>query len=369
MDFDKFKAGISKTGFELEYRVGKFLRSKGWNVINGKYYIDDLQDTVREIDLVAYKVKKVQEVLVYTTLIVSCKKSDQNAWVLLGQSRDLKDPNMDWLPLQAWSNHNVLSFTLARSDWRKEYIAGARKRGCEKLVSSPDIHIFAFQEMNKVNGKPQNDTNIFASITSLMKAQAYEIEALPDRKKDAAVYQFNLLSVIDADLVRMEYVDDDISAYSVQDESYVASYIVNRKQTFSRIHFFTVEGFEVAASKYSSLHLHNVKFFESMVDAFYADAVQDAGKRDLLMGEFFKKIRAALNMRVYRETNSFMNNKDGYMWWNEKEGILEVNLIESERLVSFLNDKDDVRRDVSDILKKLYRYEGEWIFGVDDIPF
>ncbi len=37
--------------------------------------------------------------------------------------------------------------------------------------------------MNRVSGAPHNDKNIFSAVTSLMKAQAYELGALSHRKK------------------------------------------------------------------------------------------------------------------------------------------------------------------------------------------
>ncbi|MBX9896091.1 MAG: hypothetical protein K2Y09_13110 [Nitrosomonas sp.] len=65
---------IHKTGFVLEYKVSDLLRQAGWTVISNKYYEDDFEGSVREIDLLAYKVRKVQQVDVYTTLLISCKK-------------------------------------------------------------------------------------------------------------------------------------------------------------------------------------------------------------------------------------------------------------------------------------------------------
>jgi len=59
-----------------------------------------------------------------------------------------------------------------------------------------------------VKGSPQNDKAIFGAMTSLMKAQAYELQALPQRKKASCVYQFNLISSLDGQLVRQS----DISA-------------------------------------------------------------------------------------------------------------------------------------------------------------
>ena len=61
MDLSKFEESIIKTGFDLEYQVSEILRKNKWTVINNKYYVDDVQQTVREIDLIAYKTKPLTQ--------------------------------------------------------------------------------------------------------------------------------------------------------------------------------------------------------------------------------------------------------------------------------------------------------------------
>lgn len=63
MDLSKFESQIRKTGFDFENRVAQQLKGARWNFISNKYYVDDLSDTVREIDFVAYQVSKVQRML------------------------------------------------------------------------------------------------------------------------------------------------------------------------------------------------------------------------------------------------------------------------------------------------------------------
>ncbi len=95
MNDNKYAEGIRKTGFVLEYKVANTLRKAGWTVISNKYYEDDFEGSVREIDLVAYKASKIQQIDVYTTLLISCKKSDSDIWALLSRDINLKDPNSD----------------------------------------------------------------------------------------------------------------------------------------------------------------------------------------------------------------------------------------------------------------------------------
>ena len=92
MDPKKFAAEICKTGFVLENQIAQTLKAAGWTVISNKYYVDDFEESVREIDLIAYKVSKVKHLDVYTALIISCKKSESNAWALLAPAATQTPP-------------------------------------------------------------------------------------------------------------------------------------------------------------------------------------------------------------------------------------------------------------------------------------
>lgn len=187
MPLQHFELQALKTGFALEHVVSEWLRKAGWVVISNKYYLDDNEETVREIDLIAYKSRVVGSFRVYTALIISCKKSESNAWALFTRSLDPGDPNRNWTPFHAWSNSPVAKYFLSARSFPMEY---HRLGNGLAALRKPSVDIFAFQEMNKQSGSPQNDKAIFQSITSLMKAQAYELRALPDRKKDLCIYHF-----------------------------------------------------------------------------------------------------------------------------------------------------------------------------------
>ncbi|MDE9435179.1 hypothetical protein KKI95_04295 [Xenorhabdus bovienii] len=93
MDLDIFCEKIKSTEFILENKISKILIHNEWNVINNKYYIDDVANTVREIDIIAYKASK--DVYFYTTLIISCKKNEEKILVLLTKELNKNDPNID----------------------------------------------------------------------------------------------------------------------------------------------------------------------------------------------------------------------------------------------------------------------------------
>jgi hypothetical protein len=77
-----------------------------------------------------------------------------------------------------------------------------------------------------------------------MKAQSYEMEALPRRRKTPSVYQFNLVSLVDTQLVQLYFKDSGQRATEVDEEHYIARYIINKRETFARIHFVRSDKFE-----------------------------------------------------------------------------------------------------------------------------
>ena len=149
---------------------------------------------------------------------------------------------------------------LTQDGWQKAYCDHASARSVGMALSAPDVEIFAFQEMSKTSGSAQNDRPIFDSITSLMKAQAYELSCLPSRKKDSSVYQFNLVSVADTDLVRLHFQDNgEVEESPVESERYIASYIVNRERTSAAIRFVRASAFPPAINDYEgrfSFHVY-----------------------------------------------------------------------------------------------------------------
>lgn len=95
---EEYKEGIRKTGFYLEYKVCRMLEQHKWRVISNRYYLDDVTNTDREIDIVAYKARRVEDIVFYTGLIISCKKSEENEWVFMTRDFDRSDPNINFYP-------------------------------------------------------------------------------------------------------------------------------------------------------------------------------------------------------------------------------------------------------------------------------
>jgi len=369
MDQRKFELGIRKTGFHLEHQVASILRKAGWTVISNRYYVDDQEESVREIDLVAYRARKAADVDVFTTLIISCKKSDKNVWALLARQRNRDDPNIDWWPAHIWSNDPVCNFMVNQTGWREQYHRRARQLGVQRALAEPEVDIFAYQEMNRESGAPQNDKPIFASVTSLMKAQSYELDALPQRKKRPSAYQFNLLTVVDTELVRLLFREHDVTASPVSDEQYIASYIIKKRDTVARIHFVTLGEFSAVLEDYSRLHLANGTIFAEDKGSFYDGVLCDPDRVALFAGNFSKAVDWALNWRIRAHSPGHAKLQPAILSWDENQGRAEVGVDTSPEGLAFLSGDADARRVVAEALKRIYRYEGPFDFGNSEIPF
>lgn len=365
----KFAKEISKTGFVLESKVYEILHNQGWTVISNKYYEDDFQGNVREIDLLAYKVSKVQHFSVYTTLLISCKKNEKNVWALLARDKNIKDPNAEWWPLHAWSNDKAIVYELSKSDSAKRYHNELIEKGVKEALSLPDYEVFAFQEMNQVSGTPQNDKAIFSSLTSLMKAQAYELGSLPNRKKTPSIYQFNLLSVVDSDIVRLRIDGDKIIEESIESEHYISRYIIKRRETFSRIRFVKADCFVDKLRDYSKLHQENCFWFDKVCNDFFKNIFDDYKRWSILREDFLRKVKRDINYNLINIGYRGDEIISLFFDWDKTKNILNIKIKCEESFIYSLNENQVLKKEVSSALKKIYRFTGDYQFAVDDCPY
>jgi hypothetical protein len=370
VDLEKIQTSITKTGFQLEYSIGNLLRKSGWTLISNRCYIDDLEGTVREMDLLAYKVSHIKDFSLYTAVIISCKKNESNAWALLSRPVEPQDPNYNWRPFKGWSNHAALKYYINGKNWAHAYHEKLLKE-CPALFQPPPVDVFAFQEINKNSGNIQNDKAIFSSITSLMKAQSYEMSILESRQKNKKrIYQFNLVSLIDSEMVRVFFDDDKITASSVESEDYLCRYILNKEEAIARIKFVTAEAFPEVIKDYSKLHAQNKEIFSEYYEKFYSDAYKVSEKSELLIGEFNNKVKRRISNARYHFTKTF-EMSDVSIDYNSHTEELTVDLdyddVSNEMMESFNKDAN-LKAFVAEALKEVYHYEGKFSFEIA-IPF
>lgn len=369
MTYQHLSAQIAKTGFVLENRIAQLLKAAKWTVISNRYYVDDTEESIREIDLVAYQTTKVQHFDVYTTLIISCKKSEANLWALLAREINLKDPNSDWQPLHAWTNDKAVAHQLAGHDAAKRYHEDAIRLGVSSALQTPAVEVFAFQEMNKTSGAPQNDKSIFAAVTSLMKAQAYELGALPQRKKTPAIYQFNLLSIVDTDLVRLMFTGQTVDAVRVDSEHYIARYIIRKRESFSRIRFVRADTFATILHEYGKLHAANCQWFDSECNAFYREVMKDGKRVGVLIEDFRKESRWHIRWPFLEHNLKAPEPESINILWSDKKASAQIYGEFGTEGAKILNSDANAKGHVAKALQKVYRYSGPFEFEDDDIPF
>ncbi len=365
----KFLDGIKSTGFGLEFSISKSLAKEGWTVINNKYYIDDVQGSAREIDIVAYKVASENGIQVYTVLIISCKKSSENSWALLAKNKNNNDPNIDWSPVTLWSNQKVLKLVLENYEWKNKYISSSKL--LNKKLFVPEKHIFAFQELNQKSGKPQNDKAIFNSIVTSMKSQNYEITSLNKRKKEEAIYNFNLVSVVDAPLLRINYGNDEPDIETIDSDLYVGSYIINKQETVSRIHFVKSDVFDSCLSIYNKLHEHNIEQSKIIYGSYFIDCLKDKRKVNLFKNEFNRELRWDI-YTVLKELDpsKYTGVKDVGIEWDKKKSCVAIQVVDvyEDSEVNALNSNIKIKINVKKALKEIYHYTDDFYFD-SEIPF
>ncbi|WP_349746668.1 hypothetical protein [Pseudomonas frederiksbergensis] len=363
MDLNKIQDNICKTGFKLEYEVANILRNEGWSLITNRYYLDDHEESVREIDILAYKCRTISNIAVYTAIIISCKKSETCDWALLARDIEENDPNADWQPFKGISSDSSITHYLEKSEWAKTYHERLVKK-CPDIFGLPEVDIFAFQEVSKEKSTCQNDKNIFNSITSLMKAQAYELNSLKSRNqlKKTSFYQFNLISVIDSDLIRVKFEDDKIIASQIESENYISKYILNKKESVSRIKFITAKAFENSIKEYSTLHNENAQLIEDLNRDFFKDILQTRERAKILLPEFKDAVKKYLRSPYYAAAQQALNIDQFDISWDNrtKEAIIEIDT--TREIVSELNDDDACIRAAKQILLDVFKYTGSVYF-------
>lgn len=357
---------IKSTGFILESKVSDFLNNHGWGVINNKYYIDDVQSVAREIDIIAYNATKVRDVLVYTTLIISCKKNEENVWALLVKNIKPNDPNIDYEPLKNWSNHPVLNYELNFNN--KEKIGVPDGIVYEKIFNVTK-NVFAFQEMSKKSGRSNNDKNIFNSITSLMKAQSYELTSLSSRKKERSVYFFHLMSLIDSEMILLDCEGDEIHPSETESHTIISNYIINGESTASKINFMTLNGFLTNEIYYQKLHEYYVTYINKCFSNFYNDAFSNIDKRKILTKELWHKYGAKLSLEVMRGFKVYDRFSIDDIWPSDDSLIVEITT-KSSQLNELLEGSEKIKEQLRIYIEDVFNMKvNKKIAFIDDIPF
>ena len=379
--FENITNGIEKTGFILEFEICKILEKHHWIVINNRYYIDDLKNIEREIDIIAYRTKSKEDTAFYTVLIISCKKAESNMWAFLTKNYNENDPNINFYPIINWTNVDVLKYMLTKMtpSVLKKII---NKNNNIKSLYKLDKQVFAFQEMDKTNGMPKNDKNIYNSIVTTIKALEYERRSLNKRKKTKAFYNFNLISIIDGEMVDINFDSSKLVTREIDNIKYLNRHIINNIEEFYRVHFIKKDKFESILDKYNSLVDWNFLGYYNLLKHYYVDVFNYKERVKVLWKEFTEEILFWVNLNTkvaYEEItgkNFDTKVKSVDYEYDNKVKILNIIIIlaDSSTFVdddinNELNKDNHLMKIIKEKLLKWYRYKGKFRFSEPTIPF
>lgn len=383
---EQIPAALEKTGFILEHMVDDVFKKNGWSTIGGRYYADDVDGRARELDLVAYRAEKFDDVEVVAAVLVSCKKDEALTWAFLTKQKPKNDPNFDWNPVHVWTDVEPLSTYLKTESWKNRHTEALGKE--YRDLFSPRSAIFAFQQLgltptqgsNKRVGKgaeatlqigtvtPRNDDQIFSSIVSVMKALDYEIDLLGTRMRNRRrLYHFSLLSVVDAPLVEVAYDGRSTKVAEVDGITHLARYMVKKRELSALVHFISASSLPAYLECITGASAKSAEFFSGLVSTSYQAIKENSKVRQIIAA----RIKGRLIWRVNASIEEYTGKKGGIseLSLDYRKGRLELEIDTlDDEILRILNDDDSLADQVSKILRDQARYEGEFVF-TENLPF
>lgn len=367
------------TGFFLEHKVAIDLEKNGWQVIHNRYYLDDVNPTQREMDIIAYKVTEVLDIIVYTALIISCKKSVENNWIFMTRDSNGTKNNTVSYPLANYSNDSALKYQMKKNQWNSELknTLDTKFDLLRSFYATPEI-IFAFREYNNVKNTIANDSSIYESINTLLKAQAYELNSLKDGRKDSpCYYNFNLLSINDVvSMIKVHCVEDKMEYLLLEQINYVNRFIVNKQVNHSLVNFISYNAFRTTLTQYDELHTQNTRIVEDELNQFYQNNVfSDYSAKQLIYDKFKASLISDLHYTCAVNMESFANYSYDdieplYLESNNSDKSFHFSIPKNNLpLLNFLNNNNEIKDIVTTWFETYFHYKGTYSFDYEELPF
>lgn len=371
MNHAKFVDGIRQTGFPLENKTVETLIDAKWSIISNKYYMDSDKSLPREIDILAYRVGDVNGIEVVTALIISCKKSEKFVWSFLTRKAALNNPNVVSNPVHFLTDYSPLAYYLDKDDWRNSYCEKVARLGVAEVLKTPDYQVFALQEMvkgvggdAKQEGKPNSDSAMFESIISLMKAQHHEESLRKSIKRPKPrIYQFNLISLADTDFLRLHFERGNIIPYDVDWMHYVATYIFDRRDTFSRVLFVRSSAFEEMLKDYDRLHAANKRIAADRIEEFFDGILTDRSSRrgNVLLEQFRSELKSEIFWYLL-DWDEQVNFEHLRLRWDEDGQKVIIRISAPAEAIQYMNSDAYVIQDTVKVFREIYKYDGKFEF-------
>ena len=360
-----------KTGFILEHDVASIFENSGWTVIHNRYYLDDVQAIQREIDLLVYKVSKYEDTSIFTTIIISCKKSTFKDWVFLTRDAQGTKVNLNTEPFTYWSNHDIVNYQLEGRKISEINLLDQKRAPRFKKLFKYDKVVYGFREYdNKKVNKLENDTGIYDSIISLIKSQSFELESLPTRRKNGNYYyNINLLTIADVNrFIEIECKEDKTTEKPVDKIIYVNRFLVNRQENNARVVFTRFENLKGVVSDFNFLHEANNEIVLTGISNFYEKLIyKDYSARQLLVKKYSTRLLNSVKWRLHTEY-LIENEPILYIGYSKENGFeLEIALLEN--IIEYMNNDDRITDITANWLTRYFRYSGKFRYVILDLPF
>jgi hypothetical protein len=265
---------------------------------------------------------------------------------------------------------------LELEDEKRAYQASLSK-AAPLMWEVPGREVFATQELvpiYKNNGKavevanynPGNDSAFFSSIVTLMKSQAYELNRLADRLKRPRVYVFSLLSVMEGDMIEVDYDVEPPAAKDVGYQPYIAHYVINSNEQFSRINFVSPRAIENVVAACGDAHTASAKHLNELHAKFYDGLIFDSDRRKVLLPIFAK--RAAALLSIWADKLGKIAPGDVFISNSSSEVQICISTDVDDSAINDANKDERLRSRLALLLHNLYRYDGPFRIQ-SDIPF
>ncbi|MEO3408367.1 hypothetical protein AAFN85_30915 [Mucilaginibacter sp. CAU 1740] len=362
---------IEKTGYVLEHKVASMLEKENWSVIHNRYYLDDVTELQREMDMIAYKTLLLEDdVMLFTALIISCKKNSEFDWVFLTRKAPGMNVNINMLPVNFSSNVEVFNYQISEIDWSKEKFI--KKYDSNSLINKMYNYnrvVFAYQEIKKSNNAPSNDSNIYSSIASLIKAQAYEVSSLKDgRKKDQKyIYNINLLSVADLNFHELHYEDDKVTTTEINRINYLNRFLISSQEQHYKIDFIKFDSLKSVIEEYDTLHKWNINFCKTLSKDFFANVFNDYKKKTFIISKTKSQYLELVKLCYQQETG--ISKDFTFLLLEKDKNVLNINVSDIEAENERLNLNERLRIKTAEWLKNNFKYSGRFTFAEDLFPF
>jgi hypothetical protein len=165
--------------------------------------------------------------------------------------------------------------------------------------------------------------------------------------------------------LRLHFVGDEIEATESDVVPHIASYIFEKRNTFSRVTFVRASAFEQLLEDYGRLHTANKRIVGELIHDFFHLILTDSAnysKRAALMKQFRETLSDEI-LFVVLDWDDDIKWDDASLSWSDEKKLIEIHVPAPREAINYMNAEKSVQRDTAKLLRSVYRYEGAFEFA------